>query len=149
MGEALADSPPPASSDATQKEPKSAGETCEDGIASATVSTAGECKEEEKEEEEGTQWEGEGGSSKAHAMTCEDTRSCDTDDIANDRFDNFPLLEEEEEEGEEGSDVPEQRRLWRQSQMMKEDKEGGLPKVAIAIISRRSRHRAGRHWRVC
>ena len=126
----------PAGPDAAYRETTFSSEACEELATVPTI--GGDKKEEEKEEIQGLTELSKNGSSTAHVVTCEDSHSWDSDDIANGRFDSFPLVADEEE-----SDVPEQKRLWRQSQMLKEEKGGGLPKVAIAIISRRSRHRAG------
>ena len=54
---------------------------------------------------------------------------------------DIPVIVVEEVDG--SASEPEQRRLWRNSQVLEEDQEGGLPKMAVALISRRSRHRAG------
>lgn len=61
----------------------------------------------------------------------------------NDNSDIPVIVIEEVEESDGGASEPEQKRLWRNSQVLEEDQEGGLPKMAVALISRRSRHRAG------
>ena len=75
-------------------------------------------------------------------VTYEDSpRSIDTDDLANICYEGIPLEPLVAKEEEDNTD---QKRLWRDSQVL-EERQGkeGLPKVAVAIISRRSRYRAG------
>ena len=56
---------------------------------------------------------------------------------------DIPVIVVEEVDDSADASEPEQKRLWRNSQVLEEDQEGGLPKMAVALISRRSRHRAG------